>query len=322
MGASSRVAGVLMIVAMTACSVAVAEPGGIREMLLEAREGATVYDAARALPPHELADAARALLETDAAFGPGTKARRTLLRTLVAAPLPPTRIADDAIIEVLLAYAPGEIPASNWLVPLQYASPALRERAFAAARPHWLSENSAEVSNSLIVTAHLGGVSTEEDLALLRRFVVRPQEANPTVWEHGDPFSKNGIPMNAAFVLASSSFGLDDTVEWAAGLRGEAQEAMRGGMLSQMLVEDGAFANAAPRTRKRWLEVFDGMLRDATKLKFNDYVMPLILVMQRHPECAGQVCDTLLFLRTKTDDQRSKDVIEAIVRKAGFGDSV
>ena len=275
----------------------------------------------------ELAIDGLVALEVDPRFGPGTDARNRLLLTLALTPVPRDGLGDDeAVIRVLLRYIddarPGIRPAI--LRRLRRATGPLVAEARDAARKYWFDSERAIAVTALGTTARLGGVSTEEDIAMMRALVERPETVNPAAWaawiDDHSAMKANRIRGHAALVVLSSSLRLDESVEWAAGLQGDARRAAFEALLSQMLMEDGAFALATPKLRVRWLEVFDTMLRERGRIEANDYMLPLWMVVQRHPECAEQASRTLVYLRDHTDDVRIKEGIAQMIREAGHGE--
>lgn len=316
-------ASILVLIAgiLTHAAIAGDIPVWVKESL---RTGSGVHpaqDVAGRLAPRDLATAGVVWMETDPDFGPGTVGRSRLLLTLAVAPVALGEThADDSVTRVLLRYWSDDGPAASTLLrALERSSPLMRPESIQRVREHWFDENWATTATALKVTARLGGVSTEAELALMKEMVERPEAINPRAIESAGVSFRHSIPASAAFVVLSSPLRLDESVEWAAGLQGDARRAAFDALLSQMLVEDGTFAQATPELRVRWLEVFGTMLCESDRIKVNDYAMPLWIVMQRHPECAEQASRTLVYLHDQTDDVRLRDGIAQMVREAGYG---
>ncbi|MGP1309455.1 MAG: hypothetical protein ACTS27_04580 [Phycisphaerales bacterium] len=302
-------------------------PGWAKESL---RTGSPVYaaqDVIGTVAPRDLAASGLVWLETDPDFGPGTPGRSRLLLTLAAAPATYGEAhADDSVIRVLLRYIDDARPEirSAILRRLRRATGPLVADARHAARQYWFDDDWSIAATALGTTAELGGVSSEEDIAMMRALAERPETVNPAAWaawmDDHSAMKETAIRGHAAFVVLSSSLRLEESVEWAAGLQGDARQAAFNALLAQMLIEDGAFAHAAPDLRIRWMQVFDAMLREIDRIKVNDYALPLWMVMQRHPECAEQASQTLVYLRDQTDVVRIKEGIAQMIRDAGHGD--
>ncbi len=275
----------------------------------------------------ELAIDGLVALEVDPRFGPGTDARNRLLLTLALTPVQRGGLGDDeAVIRVLLRYMDDARPEIRPAIlrRLQRVTGPLVAEARDAVRKYWFDSEWSIAVTALGTSARLGGVSTEEELAMMRALVEHPETVNPAAWaawmDDHIAMKAKAIRGTAAFVVLSTPLRLDESVVWAAGLQGDARWAAFDALLSQMLVEDGAFAQATPELRLRSLKVFDTMLRERDRIKVNDYVTPLWMVMQRYPGCAEQASRTLVYLHDQTDDVRLKDAIAQMVREAGHGE--
>ena len=291
-------------------------PVQVKESLLS--DSAVANDIWLAVSPRDLASEGARWMESDPEFGPGKPARQRLLLALALSPLADRRsVADDEVIRVLIEYSEMDGPSVRpMLRMLERSSDAMRQASREKARQYWLHSERATASTALSTSGRLGGDVSREEMALLRAMVENPETANPAGWARANSRFFDSIRSSAAFALFSCSSDLDGEIEWASRLEGPARRAAHDGLFTQMLVEDGAFAQAPPDLKQRWFQLCDTLMRETPNLKANNYAMPIVVVMQRYPECVPQGCESLRFLRDVAQEPRLKEAITRMMDDA------